>query len=302
MQIFAEEMGTGPDVICLPGVGWSGRELLSIAEPLSAHCRTRMLDLPGIGRSDGIGRGLGFKDYGEWLGAYLRACGITQAHLVGHSLGATVALACARMYPEQVASLTLLDGGYRKPSLFPMEMGSLRGLFPIVRGFDRLAAAVSRKRPLLVDSMETDALPPEPDMSVLETDKAAALMRRFRERGLYGLSDDTYLRRAVAAKPETSRQGISFAMALFRSDPCAQLARVTVPTLLIHGTRAPRPDMQAAQMRDIERMRAMCAHQPNIEVVGLASGHYVHWSSDDHAQFILERIRSLIFDRSGDHG
>ncbi|MCY0869726.1 MAG: alpha/beta hydrolase [Firmicutes bacterium] len=302
MQVFAETMGSGPDVICLPGVGWSGREMFSVAEPLSAICRTHMLDLPGIGRSDGIGRGVTFRAYGDWLAAYLRACGIARAHLVGHSLGATVALACAREYPDTVASLTLLDGGYRKPSPWPVEMGSMRALFPLVRGFDRVAAAVSRKRPFvaeLVDGAESDDAQQvagsfEPDESVLATDKAASLVRRFRERGLYGLSDDRYLRIAVASQPETSRQGISFSMGLYRSDPCAQLAQVAVPTLLIHGTRAPRPDMQAIQMNDIERMRSVCAGQSNIEVMGLASGHYVHWSSDAHLQLILDGIRSLV--------
>jgi len=66
------------------------------------------LDLPGHGRS---GKDVGAGDLAALsgaLGAFLDVLGIGRAHLVGHSLGAAVALDLALGRPEVAASLTLI--------------------------------------------------------------------------------------------------------------------------------------------------------------------------------------------------
>ena len=65
------------------------------------------VDLPGHGRS--AGPALGSVDaIADWLPRVLDAAGLAQAALVGHSMGALAALACAARHPARVAKVALL--------------------------------------------------------------------------------------------------------------------------------------------------------------------------------------------------
>jgi len=65
------------------------------------------LDLPGHGRSGGEAPA-SVEAAAEWLMALLDTLGVTQAGLVGHSLGALVVLEAARRHPESVTQIALL--------------------------------------------------------------------------------------------------------------------------------------------------------------------------------------------------
>ena len=65
------------------------------------------VDLPGHGRS--AGPALGSVDaIADWLPRVLDAAGLAQAALVGHSMGALAALACAARHPARVEKVALL--------------------------------------------------------------------------------------------------------------------------------------------------------------------------------------------------
>lgn len=65
------------------------------------------LDLPGHGRSEGPPV-IGIAEMAAWVGRVMTAAGLAEAALVGHSMGALVALAAAAAEPEQVTALALL--------------------------------------------------------------------------------------------------------------------------------------------------------------------------------------------------
>jgi pimeloyl-ACP methyl ester carboxylesterase len=69
------------------------------------------VDLPGHGRS----KGPALADIGEladWLAAVQDAAGAKQAAIVGHSMGALIALECAARHPERVSRIALLGMAY----------------------------------------------------------------------------------------------------------------------------------------------------------------------------------------------
>jgi len=65
------------------------------------------VDLPGHGRSPGAVRA-SVEALADWVAAFIEAAGAERAHVVGHSLGALVALDCAIRHPGRVAKLALL--------------------------------------------------------------------------------------------------------------------------------------------------------------------------------------------------
>ena len=72
------------------------------------------LDLPGHGRSAGPALE-SIAAMAAWLDAFLQAAGVAAAALVGHSMGALIALETAARFPSRVRALALLGAAPRMP-------------------------------------------------------------------------------------------------------------------------------------------------------------------------------------------
>jgi pimeloyl-ACP methyl ester carboxylesterase len=94
--VFVHGAGCDHTVWQLPArwFAWHGHGVLAV-------------DLPGHGRSEGQPRG-SVADMSRWVGAVLDAAGVQQAALVGHSMGAAVALEAAAAMPERVTRIALV--------------------------------------------------------------------------------------------------------------------------------------------------------------------------------------------------
>lgn len=69
-------------------------------------------DLPGHGRSDGVGC-QSIEDYAAAVLRFLEAVGLNAAVLVGHSMGGAIALSLAIHHPKRVLGLGLVASGAR---------------------------------------------------------------------------------------------------------------------------------------------------------------------------------------------
>jgi pimeloyl-ACP methyl ester carboxylesterase len=106
-----EEEHLRPPVILIHGAG--GHHLHWPPE-IRRLTGQRMIapDLPGHGKSDGVGR-QSIADYAQCVLDLLDALYLHKAVIVGHSMGAAIALSLALDHPRRVLGLGLIGGGAR---------------------------------------------------------------------------------------------------------------------------------------------------------------------------------------------
>ena len=103
-----ERPGPGPVVVLLHGIGSNGASFAGIMPLLPGDWRVIVWDAPGYGGSTPPPMDWPVAaDYAAALARVLDALGVGRAYLVGHSLGALMAGAFARGYPDRVARLLL---------------------------------------------------------------------------------------------------------------------------------------------------------------------------------------------------
>ncbi|GAC1534466.1 MAG: alpha/beta fold hydrolase [Herpetosiphon sp.] len=109
IQLHYLDSGTGQPVVFVHGNVASTRWWLPTLERLPNTYRGIAVDLRGYGLSDKPGIGYGIEQHARDLQALLQQLDIPRAHIVGHSLGAAVALEYAIRFPGAARTITLLD-------------------------------------------------------------------------------------------------------------------------------------------------------------------------------------------------
>lgn len=119
-----EPMGETPTLVCIHGISSSHRAFGWVADALPGW-RIVAPDLRGRGRSAGLGPPYGMATHAEDLLAVIDHFGLERAELLGHSMGAFVAVVLAHRAPDRVSRLVMVDGGLpipTPPGLDPDEL------------------------------------------------------------------------------------------------------------------------------------------------------------------------------------
>ena len=106
-----EWSGRGPAIVCVHGLTANHLSWAVCARLLAPRHRVIAYDLRGRGDSDKPDKGYSLSIHGDDLEALLDHFGLEKAILVGHSLGANIAVRFAAARPHRVARLVLIDGG-----------------------------------------------------------------------------------------------------------------------------------------------------------------------------------------------
>ncbi len=106
-QISYKEKGAGNAVVLLHGFTESAAIWDFFAENLADSFRVITIDLPGHGHSECIGEVHPMGQMGEVVKTVLDHLNISEAVVIGHSMGGYVALAMARVYPKLFRGLGL---------------------------------------------------------------------------------------------------------------------------------------------------------------------------------------------------
>lgn len=131
LNVHYKCFGTGPTLMLLHGNGNDWREWHMNLAFLAQSFRVYALDLPGFGFSDVPNTPVTPRWFSSFLGNLMETLGITDTHLVGHSLGGVISLAFALDFPERVNRIIIVDSAglgqlSQKGRLLVLLAGGLR--------------------------------------------------------------------------------------------------------------------------------------------------------------------------------
>lgn len=132
---FLEFGDEGRPVLLLPGITTPAILWAFVAERMAAFAHVFVLDNRGRGLSDQRpGLSYTLDDYAGDAAGVVRELGLRQPVILGHSMGARIALRTASRHPEAVGSLLLADPPVSGPNRRPYPS-------PLSQYLDRMAAA-----------------------------------------------------------------------------------------------------------------------------------------------------------------
>lgn len=111
----------GSPIVCLHGLTANAFCFQTLAEHLAPDHRVFAYDLRGRGDSEKPTRGYNVPLHATDLANFLDAAGLERPVVIGHSLGALIALYFAAHYPEKLSKLVLIDAGGPLPWKTPEE-------------------------------------------------------------------------------------------------------------------------------------------------------------------------------------
>lgn len=106
--------GAGRVVVLIHGVGMNAAVWAPQIEALARHFDVIAYDTLGHGGSSLPARDVQLEDYALQLRALLCALGVAKAALIGHSMGALIALEFALTHPEQASHVVAMNAVFRR--------------------------------------------------------------------------------------------------------------------------------------------------------------------------------------------
>jgi esterase len=128
MKLHFRALGTGPPLIILHGLLGSLDNWVPVAQKLAAHFRVHLLDLRNHGRSPHAAE-FDYDVMAADVRRFLDDQRIAPTHLLGHSMGAKVAMRVAQLHPDALSRLVVVDMSPREyPARFDTLLDAMHAL------------------------------------------------------------------------------------------------------------------------------------------------------------------------------
>src|ERR671921_776361 len=128
LDIWAEQVGEGPDVLLIGGLGDTVESWQFQLDGLADRYRLTAFDNRGAGRTAMPSGPVSAEAMADDAAALLRALDVPSAHVAGFSMGSAIAQELAIRHPELVRSLVLNSTYARPDALFRSQLDFWRWL------------------------------------------------------------------------------------------------------------------------------------------------------------------------------
>jgi pimeloyl-ACP methyl ester carboxylesterase len=128
LDIWTEQVGEGPDVLLIGGLGDTVESWQFQLDGLADRYRLTAFDNRGAGRTAMPSGPVSAEAMADDAAALLRALGVPSAHVAGFSMGSAIAQELAIRHPELVRSLVLNSTYARPDALFRSQLDLWRWL------------------------------------------------------------------------------------------------------------------------------------------------------------------------------
>src|SRR5579862_237223 len=119
LKMYYEIHGRGQPLILIHGGLGSGDMFSAIVPDLSKQREVITVDLQGHGRTADIDRPISYQAMADDIAGLIQHLGITQADVMGYSIGGEVALRAAIQHPDLVRKLVVVSATYRRDGWYP---------------------------------------------------------------------------------------------------------------------------------------------------------------------------------------
>jgi pimeloyl-ACP methyl ester carboxylesterase len=257
-RISVTTVGTGPDVVLIPGLG-STREVwkeLTAALPGYRYHLVQLNGFAGHAVKGNAGTGPVAAPVAHEIARYIRESGLEAPAVIGHSMGGTMGMMVAARHPETVGRLMVVDMLPFVGSMFGTQSNATpETLKPIAEAIRaRMAAAKGEEQRKAVESTIAT-------MIKTEGRRAEAVQASL-------ASDSDVTSRAFAE--------------LIVTDLRPELARIKVPVTVLY-VRAPNAPVTDEQMDGF--YKASFANLPQAKLKRVADAwHFIMWDQPERFQ------------------
>ncbi|WP_170961065.1 alpha/beta fold hydrolase [Bacillus cereus] len=256
LDVHYYELGnnTKPTIVCLHGLGNSGAVFSELAEYLEDDFHILSFDNPGHGRTAPFvnENGYLFSNIAKWYNNVFQQVLKAPFYILGHSWGADIALHYAKMYPEKIKGIILLDGGYTFPD-FQEDMTFSK----VYDGWNDYMENSS-----VFDTWH-DVIGEYKQYTERWNEKIEQMVQTlFNKKEKYELINSKFT-------------VLSIIIAFFKESFTTTYPYIKSPLILIHATLP--EDLNNARRTGINKLKQ---HIENVTIVSMEeTGHMVHWDN-----------------------